>query len=87
MAERPNWDERQLRAVALAYRSAHKRGTPRLAFGASLKVVAHHFPQARDHEAITAAMLHEAVARWGAWLVGGDQEGPGGAPDDDVTPG
>ena len=76
MAERPTWDEKQLRAVALAYRSAYKRGMPNLAFDASVKVALRYFPQARDHEALTAAMLHEAVEKWGAWLVGGDQDGP-----------
>lgn len=85
MAERPNWNESQLRAVALAHRSAHKKGMPELAFGASLKVVVRCFPKARDHEAIAAAMLHEAVGKWGAWLVGGDQDGPDGLADDDVN--
>ena len=85
MAERPNWEDKHLRAVALAYRSAHKRGMPELAFSASLKVVEQCFPQARDYEAITAAMLHEAVGKWGAWLVGGEQDGPEGLSDDDAS--
>ena len=85
MAERPTWEERHLRAVALAYRSAYKRGRPDLAFEASVRVALRYFPQARDHQALTAAMLHEAVERWGVWLVGGERDGPEDLSDDDAN--
>ena len=86
MAERPRWDEKQLRAVALAYRNARKRGLPDHAFEASLRVAVHCFPEAQDHKMIVAAMLLEAVQRWGGWLAGDDEYGPDGASNDNPTP-
>ena len=86
MTEWPKWDEDQLRAVALAYRTAQKRGLPNEAFGASLKVVAHCFPEAQNHKVITAAMLLEASGKWGSWLLGDDSDGPDGSSNDKASP-
>ncbi len=76
MALRIEWDDEQLQSVALAYRSAIRRGLSDKAFEAALQVVRHCFPEARNQKIIVAAMLLEAAGRWGGWLSGADDGGP-----------
>lgn len=71
MPQQRVWGEKELRAVALAFRSAHLRGLSGYeAFAAALKVAEYCFPETRDHGKQVAAMLSEANARWGAWVYG-----------------
>lgn len=74
----PIWDEEQLRAVGLAYRSARKRGLPDDALKAAMRVVVYCFPERpSEHGEIVSLMLVEAAQRWGGWLQGEGDEEPG----------
>ncbi len=83
MPAHPVWREDELRAVALAYRSACLKGHSAYeAVKAALKVIARCYPDARsEHGRMLSSMLIEASSRWGPWLRGTNPGSPPHTPD------